>query len=180
MRRIRATHGAGVHLPDERRLCPVDQRPEPGAEIGGAPFAEPAHFAYEAQQFGAAHGEAKGGAQHDLDPILVVRRPFERSIERLRELGRTAGDRGIEQGLLRREPVEDRLLGQPQLVAEVVERGRVESPGAERAQCRVENPLVSADRGGAGGHPRILDKVVYHLVDNLQQMTHAERAGGPT
>ena len=60
-----------------------------------------------------------------------MRGPFERSIEGLGELCGAPGDGGVEQRLLRGVPVQDRLLGQTQLVAQGVERGRVESPGAE-------------------------------------------------
>ena len=73
-------------------------------------------------------------------------------------VGAAIDDR-VEQRLLRREPVEDRLLADPEVAGEVVERGAVVAAGAEGVHGGDQDPLV-----GRFLHPSS-SMLVYQMVD---------------
>ena len=81
------------------------------------------------------------------------------------QLGRRPVDHGFEQGFFGREPVEDRLLANPEPVCQGVQRGRLVTAGAERGQGGIEDPIR-----GASPVPtyRMVDESAYRMVDRFR------------
>ena len=95
--------------------------------------------------------------------------PLQRRLERGGEVGGAAGDHRLEQGVLGGEPVQDRLLGELELLGDGVERGRLVAPAGERGQGGVEDAVA-----GGGGAEMALVEELGHLPNGRQN----RRAGG--
>ena len=125
-------------------MGPLHQRIEAGGQPRRRRRPEPGHLSQEPEQRRAAGGDAEHLPHHRLHPAPAVARPPQRVLELGRELVGTGVDDALEQGVLAREVVEDRLLAHAQLGGDGVERRRLETPGPERRQRGVEHSLFRA------------------------------------
>ena len=128
--------------PPRGTRCPVDQRVEGLGEPAWRRRAEPADLAH------AARAARAGGRRAGTRPARAPRPGPQPGPARARarssvagELGRRPVDHRVEQRAPSREVVEDRLLAHAEPGRQVVERGGLVAPGAERRERRVEDPL---------------------------------------
>ena len=136
--RVVAAHAAGVHLGLEERRRPGRRAASRRVEQPGRRRrAEPGDLPQEARA-SSGGGRRGGTSPHDrLDPAEPVarRRPAPRSSAAGHLVGAAVDDR-VEQRLLRREPVEDRLLADAELAGQVVERRGLVARGCRRRRWR--------------------------------------------
>ena len=147
-----ATHATGVHLRLEPARGGVDERSQPLDETSRRRRAETAGLAHHGEQRGVPSGHPEAGPHHRLDAQEARPCSGERPSDSSGDLVGHSVDHCRQQRLLGREPVQDRLLGQPQVAGQVVERRRLVAPSPEGAQRLVEDavggPALCSYRSG--------------------------------
>ena len=148
--RIRAPHGTRIDLLFEERNGAVHQRLQPRAEIDGRARAKPADLAHQSEELRPAHRKAEHRAHHGVETLEPRAGRRECRFKRRPQLVGAVGDRGVEQRLLRRIPVENGLFAYPQFAGQRVERGRLEPSGAELLEGHIEDAF-----GGPSHEPSV-------------------------
>ena len=167
-----ATHAAGVHLGFEERRCPLDQRRQVSQQATRGGRTEASHFPQEPEHRRVPGGEPEHGAHHRLHPPEAVLGLLEGPHEPDRHLGGAAIHDRLEEHLLGGVPVQDRLLPDPELAGQVVERRAVVATGAEGVHGGAEDAIGSGLGGAAHGSPT----PVYQMVDRRAMIS--ERLDG--
>ena len=87
-------------------------------------------------------GQPEHRAHDRLDPVPALPRPWQRRLEGRRQVAGAPGDHRLQQGVLRGEPVEDRLLGELEPLGHGVERRRLVAPAGEGGQGGIEDAVT--------------------------------------
>ncbi len=144
--RVVAPHPAGIHLGFQELRRALYERLEGDDHAGSGRRAKPRHLSDHAEQLRSARREAKHRSDDGFHLLPSRTRAVERALHRGSELTGASGDHGIEQRVLAREPVEDRLLPEPEPSSEGVERGPLVAARTPRREGRVEDAVTGRRR----------------------------------
>ncbi len=136
---------------------PVDEGLEVMAQPFGPGLGEPAQLANEAEQRRRPHGGAERGHDDRVDAVerIVGRRSHGR-LDRRGQLGGGVGEHGIDELVLGGEPVQHRLLADPDDRSDLVERHGVDTASSEQLDGRLEDPRPRSARAQPRAHGRCL------------------------
>src|SRR3984893_6996858 len=151
---------AGLHPPLEKAQGRLAERLEGvghplhdrRAPAGGLPEEE--------REFGPVLCEAEQRPDDGLHPVQAAVRAAQHPAERLLEAVDQSVDAGVEEVLLGREVVEERLLADPGRLGDGLEGGAVVAPGAERAEGVPYQLLLAPLPGKAAHRRRVTAEVV--------------------
>ena len=112
------------------------------AESVGLRRRQPAHLADETEQRGATNGRPEHRFHDGVDPFeRVGGRRANGGIDDDHEFGRHRLEHDIDQLVLGREPVQDRLRTDPDQAGDLVERHGIDTARAELVDRRIEDAL---------------------------------------
>ena len=101
---------------------------------------EATDLADEAQQCRPADGWSEHRPDHGVDAIeWIVGRRADRSVDHHRQFGSGRFEHGVDEIILRREPVQDGLFADADLASDLVERHRIDPARAEQVERGVDD-----------------------------------------